>query len=60
MAQKTLGCSLQSGYEGTSTQEGAELEGKDFDLQVALRSGPHLWSRVFGSDPKTEVANTNG
>jgi len=40
--------------------EGAEPEGKTLDLQVHLRSNPHLWSRALGSDRKNEIADTSG
>jgi len=40
-------------------EEEAEPEGEAIDLPVNLRSYPHLWSRVVGSDRKNEIANTS-
>lgn len=53
-AQKTVDHFFQVGREGTSTQEGVELEGKDFNLQVLQCFDSYLW---LSSDRKTEVAN---
>ena len=41
-------------------EEEAKPEGEALDLLVNLRSDPHLWSRVVGSDRKNEIANTSG
>jgi len=41
-------------------KEGAEPEGKAFDLLVHLHSNPHLWSRALGSDQKNEITDTSG
>ena len=40
-------------------EEGADPKGEALDLQVNLRSHPHLWSRTLGSDRKNEIADTS-
>jgi len=60
-----VGVEAADGYDAGSAsarrcEEGAEPEGKALDFPVNLRSYPHLWSRVVGSDRKNEIMNPNG
>lgn len=41
-------------------EDGAEPEGKAWNLLVSLCSNPHLWSWALGSDQKNKTANTCG
>lgn len=40
-------------------EEGAESEGKGFDLPVDLLSNPHPWSWALGSDRNNEIVDTS-
>ena len=39
--------------------EGAEPEGKAFDLSINLGSSRYPWAQALGRDWKNEIANTN-
>jgi len=52
-------CSDVDAVLGCCGEEGAEPEGKAFNLLVHLRPNPHLWSWALGNDCKNEVTDTS-